>query len=199
MSFKNFILQPPVELIKEIGGLKNFKAISDLKNLIFEIKEGKKFGIKLTNKNTNEYWISSTNNIQQREMTLKNILTKRDEWNGPWRDIFSNIEDDKILDDIEFQLIPDINLIDSKELFYQNFSTSIDLDKIKVSFMLLVWGYVLFRAQQSNYGYDKNIKTNKTELSKIRALVEDFFKPKKEERSLKLMNLVEEIDLLISP
>jgi len=199
MSFKNFILQPPVELIKEIGGLKNFKAISDLKNLFFEIKEGKKFGIKLTNKNTNEYWISSTNNIQQREMTLKNILTKRDEWNGPWRDIFSNIEDDKILDDIEFQLIPDINLIDSKELFYQNFSTSIDLDKIKVSFMLLVWGYVLFRAQQSNYGYDKNIKTNKTELSKIRALVEDFFKPKKEERSLKLMNLVEEIDLLISP
>jgi len=199
MSFKNYILQPPVELIKEIGGLKNWKAMSDLKNLFFEIKEGKKFGIKLTNKNTNEYWISSTNNIQQREMTLKNILTKRDEWNGPWRDIFSNIEDDKILDDIEFQLIPDINLIDSKELFYQNFSTSIDLDKIKVSFMLLVWGYVLFRAQQSNYGYDKNIKTNKTELSKIRALVEDFFKPKKEERSLKLMNLVEEIDLLISP
>ena len=197
MSFKNFILQPPVELIKEIGGLKNFKAISDLKNLFFEIKEGKKFGIKLTNKNTNEYWISSTNNIQQREMTLKNILTKRDEWNGPWRDIFSNIEDDKILDDIEFQLIPDINLIDSKELFYQNFSTSIDLDKIKVSFMSLVRVYLLFRAQKTNYGYDKNIKTNQPELSKLRALVEDFFKPKKEEKSLKLMNLVEKIDLLI--
>ena len=197
MSFKNFILQPPVELIKEIGGLKNFKAISDLKNLFFEIKEGKKFGIKLTNKNTNEYWISSTNNIQQREATLKNILTKRDEWNGPWRDIFSNIEDDKILDDIEFQLIPDINLIDSKELFYQNFSTSIDLDKIKVSFMSLVRVYLLFRAQKTNYGYDKNIKTNQPELSKLRALVEDFFKPKKEEKSLKLMNLVEKIDLLI--
>ena len=197
MSFKNFILQPPVELIKEIGGLKNFKAISDLKNLFFEIKEGKKFGIKLTNKNTNEYWISSTNNIQQREATLKNILTKRDEWNGPWRDIFSNIADDKILDDIEFQLIPDINLIDSKELFYQNFSTSIDLDKIKVSFMSLVRVYLLFRAQKTNYGYDKNIKTNQHELSKLRALVEDFFKPKKEEKSLKLMNLVEKIDLLI--
>ena len=198
MSFKNYILQPPVELIKEIGGLKNWKAMSDLKNLFFEIKEGKKFGIKLTNKNTNEYWISSTNNIQQREMTLKNILTKRDEWNGPWRDIFSNIEDDKILDDIEFQLIPDINLIDSKELFYQNFSTSIDLDKIKVSFMSLVRVYLLFRAQRSNYGYDKNIKTNQTELSKLRALVEDFFKPKKEEKSLKLINLVEKIDFLIS-
>ena len=199
MSFKNFILQPPVELIKEIGGLKNFKAISDLKNLFFEIKEGKKFGIKLTNKNTNEYWISSTNNIQQREATLKNILTKRDEWNGPWRDIFSNIEDDKILDDIEFQLIPDINLIDSKELFYQNFSTSIDLDKIKVSFMSLVRVYLLFRAQKTNYGYDKNIKTNQPELSKLRALVEDFFKAKKEEKSLKLINLVEKIDLLVNP
>ena len=40
MSFKNFILQPPVELVKEI---------EEIKNLFFEIKEGKKFGIKLTN------------------------------------------------------------------------------------------------------------------------------------------------------
>src|SRR6056300_809489 len=149
MSFKNFILQPPVELIKEI---------SELKNLFFEIKEGKKFGIKLTNKNTNEYWISSTNNIQQREVTLKNILTKRDEWNGPWRDIFSNIEDDKILDDIEFQYIPDINLIDSKELFYQNFSSTIDLDKIKLSFMSLLRAYL------------KNIKTDQTLQSNLRGL-----------------------------
>jgi hypothetical protein len=177
MSFKNFILQPPVELIKEI---------SELKNLFFEIKEGKKFGIKLTNKNTNEYWISSTNNIQQREATLKNILTKRDEWNGPWRDIFSNIEDDKILDDIEFQYIPDINLIDSKELFYQNFSSTIDLDKIKVSFMSLLRAYL------------KNIKTDQILQSNLRGLVEDFFKPKKEEKSLKLLNLVEKIDFLIS-
>ena len=177
MSFKNFILQPPVELIKEI---------SELKNLFFEIKEGKKFGIKLTNKNTNEYWISSTNNIQQREATLKNILTKRDEWNGPWRDIFSNIEDDKILDDIEFQYIPDINLIDSKELFYQNFSSTIDLDKIKLSFMSLLRVYL------------KNIKTDQTLQSELRELVEDFFKSKKEEKSLKLVNLVEKIDFLIS-
>ncbi len=57
MSFKNFILQPPVELIKEI---------EDLKNLVLEIKAGKKFGVKLTNKNTNEYWISSADHIQQR-------------------------------------------------------------------------------------------------------------------------------------
>ena len=177
MSFKNFILQPPEELIKEI---------SDLKNLFFEIKEGKKFGIKLTNKNTNEYWISSTNNIQQREATLKNILTKKDEWNGPWKDIFSNIEDDKILTDIEFQHIPDINLIDSKEIFYQNFSTTIDLDKIKVSFMSLLRTYL------------KNVKTDQILQSKLREMVEDFFKPKKEEKSLKLMNLVEKIDLLIS-
>jgi len=177
MSFKNFILQPPEVLIKEI---------SDLKNLFFEIKEGKKFGIKLTNKNTSEYWISSTNNIQQREVTLKNIITKRDEWNGPWRDIFSNIEDDKALDDIEFQHIPDINLIDSKELFYQNFSTTIDLDKIKVSFMSLLRAYL------------KNIKTDQTLQSSLRELVEDFFKPKKDEKSLKLLNLVEKIDLLIN-
>ena len=177
MSFKNFILQPPEELIKEI---------SDLKNLFFEIKEGKKFGIKLTNKNTNEYWISSTNNIQQREATLKNILTKRDEWNGPWRDIFSDIEDDKVFNDIEFQYIQDINLIDSKELFYQNFSITIDLDKIKVSFMSLLRAYL------------KNIKTDQTLQSNLREMVEDFFKPKKEEKSLKLVNLVEKIDLLIS-
>ena len=178
MSFKNFILQPPVELVKEI---------EEIKNLFFEIKEGKKFGIKLTNKKTTEYWISSTNNIQQRETTLKNILTKRDEWNGPWRDIFSNISDDKILDDIEFQLIPDINLINSKELFYQNFSTTIDLGKMRVSFMSLLRTYL------------KNIKTDQALLSKLRTLVEDFFKAKKEEKSLKLINLVEKIDLLVNP
>ena len=177
MSFKNFIFQPPLKTTKEIH---------ELKNLCIEIKEGKKFGIKLTNKNTNEYWISSTNNIQQREMTLKNKLTKRDEWNGPWRDIFSNISDDKILDDIEFQHIPDINLIDSKELFYQNFSTTIDLGKMRVSFMSLLRAYL------------KNIKTDQTLQSNLRGLVEDFFKPKKEEKSLKLINLVEKIDFLIS-
>ena len=177
MNFKNFILHPPVELIKEI---------SDLKNLFFEIKEGKEFGIKLTNKNTSEYWISSTNKIQQREKDLKYFLTKRDEWNGPWKDIFSNIPGEKILDDIEFQYIQDINLIDSQELFYQNFSTTIDLDKIKVSFMSLLRAYL------------KNIKTDQTLQSNLRELVEDFFKLKKEIKSLKLMNLVEEIDLLIN-
>ena len=46
--------------------------------------------------------------------------------------------------------------------------------------------------------YLKNIKTDQVHLSKLRTLVEDFFKPKKEEKSLKLMNLVEKIDLLIS-
>ena len=103
-----------------------------------------------------------------------------------WRDISSNIEDDKALDDIEFQHIPDINLIDSKELFYQNFSTTIDLDKIKVSFMSLLRAYL------------KNIKTDQTLQSSLRELVEDFFKPKKDEKSLKLLNLLEKIDLLIN-
>ena len=178
MSFKNFILQPPVELIKEI---------EDLKNLVLEIKAGKKFGVKLTNKNTNEYWISSTDNIQQREMTLKNILTKRDEWNGPWRDIFSNIEDDKILDDIEFQHIQDLNLIESKELFYLNFSTTTDLEKIKISLITLLRTHL------------KNVKTDHALQSKIRVLVDEFFKPNRDEKTLKLMILVEKIDLLINP
>ena len=102
MTFKNFILQSSVELIQEI---------EELKNLFFAIKEGKEFGIKLTNKNTHEYWISSTNNIQQRETTLKNILTKRDEWNGPWRDIFSDLSQDTILENVEFQYIDDIHLM----------------------------------------------------------------------------------------
>ena len=141
MSFKNFILQPSMELIKDM---------EDIKNFVFSLKEGKKFGVKLTNKNTNEYWISSTDDIQQRETTLKYKLTKREEWFGPWRDIFSNIPDNKILDDIEFQNIQDINLIDSKEFFNQNFSTTIDLDKIKVSFVSLLRAYL------------KNIKTDQT-------------------------------------
>ena len=46
--------------------------------------------------------------------------------------------------------------------------------------------------------YLKNIKTDQTLQSNLRELVEGFFKPKKEIKSLKLMNLVEEIDLLIN-
>lgn len=175
MTFKNFILQSSVELIQEI---------EELKNLFFEIKEGKEFGIKLTNKNTHEYWISSTNNIQQRETALKNILTKRDEWNGPWRDIFSDLSQDTILENVEFQYIDDINLIESKELFYQNFSTTIDLEKIRVSFMSLLRAYL------------KNIKLDQTQQSDLRVLVDGFFKPTKDQKSLKLIILVEKIDLL---
>lgn len=120
-------------------------------------------------------------------MTLKNILTKRDEWNGPWRDIFSNIEDDKILDDVEFQHIQDLNLIESKELFYLNFSTTTDLEKIKISLITLLRTHL------------KNVKTDHTLQSKIRVLVDEFFKPNKDEKTLKLMILVEKIDLLINP
>ena len=46
--------------------------------------------------------------------------------------------------------------------------------------------------------YLKNVKTDQVVQSKLRELVEDFFKPKKEIKSLKLMNLVEEIDILIN-
>ena len=46
--------------------------------------------------------------------------------------------------------------------------------------------------------YLKNIKTDQILQSNLRGLVEDFFKPKKEEKSLKLLNLVEKIDFLIS-
>ena len=70
-------------------------------------------------------------------------------------------------------------------LLINNFNI-IDLDKIKLSFMSLLRVYL------------KNIKTDQTLQSELRELVEDFFKSKKEEKSLKLVNLVEKIDFLIS-
>ena len=176
MSFKNFVLNPPSEILEEI---------EKLKNLVFELKEGKKFGLKLTNKNTNQYWISSTNNLKQREATLKNILTKKDEWNGPWRDIFSDLPTITILDYIDFQYIDDISLIDAKDLFYQNFSTEIDLEKIKISFLALIRLYL------------KGLKIDQKKQSDLRNLVDSYFK-KKSQSSLQLANLAENIDKFLN-
>ena len=65
--------------------------IDDMRNHILEIKAGKKYGLKLVNKITNEYWISSTNDIDQRKNRLASELKKRDLWNAPWIEKFGTL------------------------------------------------------------------------------------------------------------
>ena len=78
-----------------------------LKETIFknstELKQGKKFGLVLTNLKTSKTWISSTNNPEQREKDLKYYLKNKKLWNGPWRDIFGDLNDIDILSNIDFQ------------------------------------------------------------------------------------------------
>ena len=67
-----------------------------LKNSLFkysyELKPGKKFGLVLTNLKNLKKWMSSTNNPQQREKDLIYVLKNKKLWNGPWLDIFNNLE-----------------------------------------------------------------------------------------------------------
>ena len=82
-----------------------------MRNHILEIKAGKKYGLKLVNKITNEYWISSTNDIDQRKNSLASVLKKRDLWNAPWIERFGNLPDENILEHIDFIPITDINTV----------------------------------------------------------------------------------------
>jgi len=115
-----------------------------LKETIFknsnELKQGKKFGLVLTNLKTSKIWISSTNNPEQREKDLKYYLKNKDLWNGPWIDIFGDLNDIDILSNIDFSVIsiPDLTI---NELTNSTFNKGLVNDNFKREFIILVRKY----------------------------------------------------------
>ena len=94
--------------------------IDDMRNHILEIKAGKKYGLKLVNKITNEHWISSTNDIDQRKKdSLPNRKTHLR--NAPWIEKFGNLPDEDILEHIDSP-ITDINTVTLEYLITHLFS-----------------------------------------------------------------------------
>ena len=143
--------------------------INDLRNHILEIKAGKKYGLKLVNKITNEHWISSTNDIDKRKNRLTSELKKRDLWSMPWIEKFGNLPDEDILEYIDFIPITDINTVTLEYLISHPISQRNDTSVIRVIFLNLI---------------NDNIKENKYSddvKSKIGKVVKDLLEFKKDE------------------
>ena len=143
--------------------------IDDMRNHILEIKAGKKYGLKLVNKITNEHWISSTNDIDQRKNRLASELKKRDLWNAPWMEKFGNLPDEDILEHIDFIPITDINTVTLEYLITHPISQRNDNSVIRVIFLKLINDY--FKENK----YSDDVK------SKIGKVVNEFFVFKKDE------------------
>ncbi len=143
--------------------------IDDMRNHILEIKAGKKYGLKLVNKITNEHWISSTNDIDQRKNRLASELKKRDLWNAPWIERFGNLPDKDILEHIDFIPITDMNTVTLEYLITHPISQKNDTSVIRVIFLKLINDY--FKENK----YSDDVK------SKIGKVVKEFFVFKKDE------------------
>ena len=143
--------------------------IDEMRNHILEIKAGKKYGLKLVNKITNEHWISSTNDIDQRKNRLASELKKRDLWNAPWIEKFGNLPDEDILEHIDFIPITDINTVTLEYLITHPISQRNDNSVIRVIFLKLINDY--FKENK----YSDDVK------SKIGKVVKEFFVFKKNE------------------
>lgn len=143
--------------------------INDLRNHILEIKAGKKYGLKLVNKITNEHWISSTNDIDKRKNRLTSELKKRDLWSMPWIEKFGNLPDEDILEYIDFIPITDINTVTLEYLISHPISQRNDTSVIRVIFLNLINDY--FKENK----YSDDVK------SKIGKVVKEFFVFKKDE------------------
>ena len=143
--------------------------IDEMRNHILEIKAGKKYGLKLVNKITNEHWISSTNDIDQRKNRLTSELKNRDLWNAPWIERFGKIPDEDILEHIDFIPITDINTVTLEYLITHPISQRNDNSVIRVIFLKLINDY--FKENK----YSDDVK------SKIGKVVKEFFVFKKNE------------------
>jgi len=160
----------------------NFENIKNemIKHML-EIKPGYKFGLKLTNKLTSKSWISSTNNIEQREKHLKTLLKSREKWNGPWIDTFSSLTEQQIENDsVQFDRFEDIGSVSVADIVNSNFSEAIVKD-IKPLFIEIV----------RNFAFENNLK----DKNKIRDLIEEYFDQKK--NSYNLNELIAKLDLVI--
>ena len=161
---------------------RNFENIKNemIKHML-EIKPGYKFGLKLTNKLTSKSWISSTNNIDQREKHLKTLLKSREKWNGPWIDTFSSLTEQQIENDsVRFDRFEDIGNISIVDIINSNFSETIAKD-IKPLFIEIVRIFAL--------------EVNLKDKNKFRDLIEEYFDQKK--NSYNLNELIDKLDLEI--
>ena len=160
----------------------NFILLKDsLLKFSYELKPYKKFGLVLTNLKNFKKWISSTNNPQQREKDLIYVLKNKKLWNGPWLDIFNNLDEDDILQNVSFSTVS-ISDISIYELLSSSFSKVLLNDNFKREFIELVRKYA-----------DEN-KFNNNLKKEIGKNINEHFNDLNNKNSIKVMDIISLVD-----
>ena len=171
-----------ISFYKWLSKENNFLLLKDtLFKYSYELKPGKKFGLVLTNLKNFKKWISSTNNPQQREKDLIYVLKNKKLWNGPWLDIFNNLDEDDILQNVSFSTvsISDISIYD---LLSSSFTNVLLNNNFKREFIELVRKYA-----------DEN-KFNNNLKKEIGHNINEHFKDLIKKKSIKVMDIISSVD-----
>ena len=156
-----------------------------LKNAFFknayELKPNKKFGLVLTNLKNFKKWISSTNNPEQREKDLTYVLKNKKLWNGPWLDIFDNLDENDILKNVDFSILntSDISIY---ELLSSSYNKVLINNNFKEEFIALVRKYA-----------DEN-KFNNNLKKEIGKNINLYFDELKNKYSIQVMDIISLVD-----
>ena len=177
MTDKKFIdFMTSEENSKEVENI-----FSDFKKHFYDVKPGYEHGLLLTNTKNGKTWMSSTNNIEQRENDLKGYYLKKKElWYEPWVITFGDLGDD-ILDKIQFDQFKEIGKIPNKKFLDMTIPKN-QIENVKELFIKLTAEY---------------IKINHASKGKeVRQLIDDHFNSNlKQER---IRTIIQSIDNYLS-
>ncbi len=79
----------------------NDKLIPRIKETLLSIKPGYKYVIRVESTKTKEFWVSSTNNPEQRMQTLQRISRDETSWNSVWQEAFAGTNSDEFNFDLQ--------------------------------------------------------------------------------------------------
>ena len=79
----------------------NDELIPRIKETLLSIKPGYKYVIRVESTKTKEFWVSSTNNPEQRMQTLKYLSLDETKWNSVWQEAFAGTNSDEFNFDLQ--------------------------------------------------------------------------------------------------
>ena len=79
----------------------NNELIPRIKETLLSIKPGYKYVIRVESTKTKEFWVSSTNNPQERMQTLQRISRDETNWNSVWQEAFAGTNPDEFNFDLQ--------------------------------------------------------------------------------------------------
>ena len=171
-----------ISFYKWLSKENNYLSLKDaFFNNAYELKPNKKFGLVLTNLKNFKKWISSTNNPEKREKDLTYVLKNKKLWNGPWLDIFDNLDENDILTDVDFSILntSDISIY---ELLSSSYNKVLVNNNFKEEFIALVRKYA-----------DEN-KFNNNLKKEIGKNINLYFDELKNKYSIQVMDIISLVD-----